>query len=169
MNKLIPIFAVVAVLVCADAFAYAITPLPPKGRIKVTNENGGSGGGNTAAKKPIKKADLPPAADVAALDTAKFDQIAKELSFTEDQLKRVDTAKAGVEEEIKKLANAQKEARAAYDKADTECAANAAAAAVMKAAGACKSFNPNQRFEDMASGIMTQDQRLKYRQELKKS
>jgi hypothetical protein len=168
LNRLAPAIVIVSLLFCGNVMAATNNPLPPKGKIGSGNQDGGNNNKTTQKKDTAKKADLPPPADIPALDTAKFDQIVKELSLTDDQLKRVDSAKASVEEEIKKLANAQKDARAAYDKADNDGAA-AAAAMVMRTAAACKSFNPNQRFEDTASGIMTQEQRAKYRQELKKS
>lgn len=110
-----------------------------------------------------QKAPLPDAIAIPELNTDRFDAIALELQISEEQKNKLDKNKAEIVAERQKLLDAQEAARVAYEKAQTQAEANAAAPKVGSAAAACKACNPKAKWENALANQLRREQLLKYK------
>jgi len=134
-----------------------------KGQIRGRSDwDGHRNQGAKDAKDEVKKDPLPAEEKIADLDTTKYDRVAKDLSLTDAQIRRIDDSITSIRTEADKLKKAQTEARAAYEKAADQNAVNNAAANVMVAARSCRSFDPNARFITTLRTVFSREQWEKY-------
>jgi hypothetical protein len=131
----------------------------------------GGGGSRSAPKsdKKMEKAALPPAVEVANLDTSSFDSVAASLNLSEEQAKKIEEAKKEIRDAGSLVAKAQKDARAAYDDSKCEASCTVATGNVVSAANACKSYEPAKKFESKMASILSHAQREKLKELTKKS
>lgn len=136
----------------------------PIGKKGENGGGGGGGGGNAAPSKRFKKWALPPAVEVAEVNTSKFDEVAEKLKLSDEQSFNIDKVKKELNAERDRLVALQKEARASYDRARDAASCMAAAQEVSTAVSACKRFNPDFVFKRKLAKILTADQYAKFRE-----
>lgn len=131
----------------------------------------GGGGSRSASKssKKMEKAPLPPAVEVANLDTNSFDSVAASLNLSEEQAKKIEEAKKEIRDAGSLVAKAQKDARAAYDDSKCEASCTVATGNVVSATNACKSYEPAKKFDSKVASILSPAQREKLKELTKKS
>jgi len=154
-----------AALVCMDASAMCGGGGMVSGGGRGISVSGASGARASARpEKKLDKAALPAAAEIASLDTAVFDRTVTALKLSDEQLKRIDAAKAEIRDVLQTLAKQQAEARGAYQKSADAQAYLEAARNVTSTASACKNYDPNRKFESALMSVLSLEQRVKYRE-----
>ncbi|MBI3830914.1 MAG: hypothetical protein HY291_15450 [Planctomycetes bacterium] len=144
-------------------------PVAPPGG----NPGGGGGGGGgrpgaAPAKKPeFKKWDLPAPEEVKRLKDVKIDQALAKLNLTDAQLDQIVALKLKIAGEEAAYAEAQLDARKAYEQSTNETDSSACGQKVLSVAKAIKAFDPDKKYWDGLGTILSKDQMAKLRELLR--
>lgn len=136
-----------------------------KGNTSIRNNDGNSNNNKAPqnGNSNISKPKMPEAAAAPALDTSLFSQVSLSMGLDDQQKKQVDEAKRKVIDMGNTLAKAQSDARAAYEKANTEADVATSGRKVVQTAADIKRFNPLQEFDMAISKILSAAQMKSYR------